>query len=73
MKNSSLENTLKEILANPNVIVSKGQVGGHSIEVTSEIPIFEDLGSFIYYNKLSDRNKDYEELTQLIKENNVKK
>ena len=69
MKNTVLIADTKKIIDNPKAVISKGNVGGNSIEVNIQDPVFEDIGSYIYKNEL-DRNTDFDKLIQL-KEANV--
>jgi hypothetical protein len=64
MKNASLSKLVKEILTTPNVTVTKGTVGGASIEVFVKTP-YEDKGSLIY-KTTEDRDNDFVEVHKLI-------
>jgi hypothetical protein len=66
MKNNSLKDNLKTILDAYNVSISKGTIGGYSIEVASDGEV-KDLGSFIYHNNETMRDADYDMLLSLIK------
>ena len=66
--NRLLHNSLTDILAEPmNVSVTKGSVGGNSIEV-----LFireQSFESFLYQGNVSARDKDLVELVKKLKEN----
>ena len=65
MKNGTLNYDLKGILANPKVIITKGDVSGNSIEICVNEPSYIDLGSFTYYGRVNDRDSDFNELIKL--------
>lgn len=67
MKNKQLGIELKSIVANKaNVSITKGTIGGNSIEVRNT-KTGEDIGSFIYYDRVTDRDSDYNLLIDNIK------
>ena len=64
--NVVLKNDLKDLTENVNKFeVSKGSVSGNSIEVLDKET--QSQSSYIYYDRNSDRDKDYELLSELIK------
>jgi len=64
--NVVLKNDLKDLTENVNKFkVSKGSVSGNSIEVLDKDT--QSQSSYIYYDRNSDRDKDYELLLELIK------
>jgi len=65
MTNKSLKADLKEILSNTsNIRVKKGGVSMHSIEIEFiEQPTFS---SYIYYEKVNERDEDLLELEILL-------
>ena len=65
MINNILHNKIGEIIKIPNIIITKGKIGGQSIEIYIEEPKYEDIGSFIY-NTEEERDLDYNELTSLL-------
>lgn len=69
MKNEVLVADTKKIINTPKVNITKGTVGGLSIEVNVQEPVYEDIGSYIYKNEV-DRDADFDKITKL-KEANV--
>ena len=71
MKNEQLKRDLKDILVNKSNIksIQKSEVGGNSIEVEYREPISFD--NYIYYTNEADRDLDFDELQNQIKENLV--
>lgn len=68
MKNKQLGVELKSIVANKaNVSIAKGTIGGNSIEVRNT-KTGEDIGSFIYYDRVADRDADFEKLNLAVNE-----
>lgn len=66
MKNKQLGIELKSIVANKaNVSITKGTIGGNSIEVRNT-KTGEDIGSFIYYDRVADRDADFAKLKSKI-------
>jgi hypothetical protein len=65
MKNRGLKNDLKEILSNTsNIRVKKGGVSMHSIEI--EFIEEASFSSYIYYDRVNERDDDLSELELLI-------
>ena len=66
MKNKQLGLELKSIVANKaNVSISKGDISGNSIEVRNT-KTGDDLGSFCYYDRVADRDSDFNKLESEI-------
>ena len=66
MKNKQLNIELKSIVANKaNVSIAKGEISGNSIEVR-DTKTGEDLGSFCYYDRVTDRDADFAKLQGTI-------
>ena len=66
MKNKQLGFELKSILANKaNVSIAKGGISGNSIEVRNT-KTNEDLGSICYYDRVADRDSDFNKLESEI-------
>jgi hypothetical protein len=71
MNNVSLKNDLNEILEKSNdLVIEKGSIGGNSISIYSEKPIYEDFGTYTYYANEANRDADFDALQSLIKEKN---
>lgn len=68
MKNEVLVADTKKIINTPKVNITKGTVGGLSIEVNVQEPVYEDIGSYIYKNEV-DRDADFDKLTKLKQAN----
>ena len=65
MTNKSLKADLKEILSDTsNIRVKKGGVSMHSIEI--EFIEETSFSSYIYYDKITERDADFSELESLI-------
>lgn len=69
MKNEQLKIDLKGILENPSNIesIGIGSVGGNSIEIVLREP--KAFESYIYYDKVEERDADLKELEEKIKGN----
>lgn len=66
MKNLELKRLSKMIVKIKNELsITKGEIGGVSIEIFNT-KTFEDIGSFIYYDRVNERNDDYDKLMLLI-------
>lgn len=66
MKNKQLSIELKSIVANKaDVSIAKGDISGASIEVRNT-KTGEDLGSFCYYDRTTDRDADFVKLEETI-------
>ena len=66
MKNKQLNIELKSIVANKaNMSISKGDISGNSIEVRNT-KTGEDVGSFCYYDRVTDRDADFAKLQGTI-------
>lgn len=67
--NIALRNDVDGMVENPTNIanVSKGNVGGFSIEVTEKEP--ESFSSYTYQDNEKVRDNDYDVLQTIIKEN----
>lgn len=70
MKNNQLKNAVKTIVADPNLVVAKGIIGGQSIEVFYDEP-YADFGSFVY-KTVEDRDADFAELEKIIIESKTR-
>ena len=68
MKNTQLQKDLKKILATKNVIVEKNAVTKNAINVYVNDPVFEDIGTYPYYDRETDFKADFKELTELVKQ-----
>jgi len=70
MTNRSLNSDLKKLLAEPRNIsnITMGDVSNYSIEIEFIMP--PTFSSYVYYDKVDDRDDDYYELQVLISENN---
>lgn len=68
MKNEQLKKDLSKIIANRSNIkeVNKGSIGGESIEVIYSNPLSYD--TYLYYNKVEDRDADLIELEKQLAE-----
>jgi hypothetical protein len=65
MTNRGLKNDLKEILSDTsNIRVRKGGVSMHSIEI--EFIEETSFSSYIYYDKVAERDADFLELETLL-------
>jgi len=71
MKNTSLKNEIKRLIANGANItkVEKGAIGGVSIEIEYKEPLSYD--SFVYYENVANRDADFDELKAELKKNNI--
>jgi hypothetical protein len=68
MHNNVLKADLKEILSDKSkVMIEKSNVGGSSITVINKNSS-EDLGCYIYYNRINQRDADFSELEKLLNE-----
>jgi len=68
MYNSRLKIDLKEILADKSQIeIEKSSIGGSAITITNEASS-EDFSSYIYYERIDERDADFNELEKLLKE-----
>ena len=56
----------KKITSTPNVIITKGVIGGASIDVCVKEPVYEDMGSYTYKTEKL-RDADFNELISLNK------
>lgn len=66
MNNKQLNYDLKSILAQKaNVSITKGTISGASIEVFNT-KTGEDLGSFVYYDRETQRDQDFETLINTV-------
>ena len=64
--NIVLKNDLKELTQKvKDIEISKGDVSGNSIEIT-ELET-NSQSSYVYYDRVDDRDKDYELLLETIK------
>jgi len=69
MKNKQLGLELKSIVANKaNVSITKGTISGASIEVRNT-KTGDDLGSFTYYDRKTDRDADFAKLETAVNGN----
>lgn len=67
IKNHSLDRELNNLLRNfKNIEVSKGNVGGNSIEVHDKSE--NSFNSYLYKNDSNKRDEDYETLLELLEE-----
>jgi hypothetical protein len=64
MKNAPLNSEAQNIIKTPNVSITKGTVGGCSIEVNVQEPVFEDIGSYLYKTEV-ERDADFDELLKM--------
>jgi hypothetical protein len=73
MKNLSLKKDSKVIAERAKeLIIKKTELTDNSvIEVYVESP-FEDIGTYVYYNRTDERDSDFKELQNLIAESNEK-
>ena len=63
--NVMLINDLEELTDKVRIIeISKGTVSGNSIEVTERE--INSQNSYVYYDRVADRDKDYKLLLELI-------
>ena len=68
MYNTRLKIDLKEILADKSQVeIEKSDIGGSSITLTNE-SASEDFSSYIYYDRVDERDADFNELEKLLKE-----
>jgi hypothetical protein len=68
MHNSRLKIDLKEILADKSQItIEKSSIGGSSITLKNQAAS-EDFSSYIYYDRIEERDADFNELEKLLKE-----
>jgi hypothetical protein len=66
MKNLELKRLTKMIVkSKEDLSITKGEIGGVSIEIFNN-KTFEDIGSFIYYDRVNERNDDYNKLMLLL-------
>lgn len=71
MKNNELQRNIAEILAKPNVVVEKNSITKNAINVFVAEP-FEDIGTYLYYEREEEFKTDLAELNKLIAEKNGK-
>lgn len=66
MKNFSLKKNIQNIINNQDNIkaITKGDIGGHSIEMSIKEP--QSFDSYLYKDNLKERNEDFEILINLI-------
>lgn len=68
MYNTRLKTDLKEILADKSQIkIEKSSIGGSSITLTNQAAS-EDFSSYIYYDRVGQRDADFNELEKLLTE-----
>jgi hypothetical protein len=65
--NHVLKSDIKNLKLNlENIVVSKGTISGHSIEVEDKET--NSQSSYIYYGRKMDRDKDFDLLMDLLNE-----
>jgi len=62
MYNKELKKDLEKIIIQKDINIVSGVIGGYSIDIESE----SELTSYIYYNKVSQRDSDINELLSLF-------
>lgn len=71
MKNLALKADIKMIfLQKDEVEIFTGTVSGNSISVTNKITN-EDIGTYMYYNNVENRDADFSELESLLNKNKL--
>lgn len=71
MKNLALKADIKMIfLQKDEVEIFRGTVSGNSISVTNT-KTNEDIGTYMYYNKVENRDADFNELESLLNKNKL--
>jgi hypothetical protein len=69
-KNKEIHKVLDTVLANVNNFeFEKGKISGHSINVWRIQPIVDE-GSFLYYERVEDRDADWDLLMSLVELDN---
>lgn len=68
MHNNTLKTDLKNILTDSykSVIITKSNVGGSSISVVNN-DSSEDVEVYIYYDRVKQRDEDFEETKKFLK------
>ena len=68
MHNNTLKTDLKNILTDSykSVIITKSNVGGSSISVVNN-DSSEDVEVYIYYDRVKQRDEDFEETKKILK------
>lgn len=65
--NHVLKSDIKDLIKNvDNLTIKKGEISGNSIEI--EDSVTQSQSSYVYYSRTDDRDKDFNELLNLIAE-----
>jgi|LakMenE18May11ns_1017448.scaffolds.fasta_scaffold7860244_1 hypothetical protein len=65
LKNIVLKNDLKELTEKiKSIEITKGDISGNSIEIVEVAS--QSQSSYVYYDRVGDRDKDYDLLLELI-------
>lgn len=65
--NHVLKSDIKDLIKNiDNLTITKGEISGNSIEI--EDSVTQSQSSYVYYSRTDDRDKDFNELLNLIAE-----